>query len=98
MLYEVITILKIVPEDAEVTNCVFDANTGEVIIESKKPGLVIGKEGSTLEDIKKAIQWAPKPVRTPPIPSDTIKAVITSYSIHYTKLYDHIQPELGEVQ
>ncbi|ABR55464.1 beta-lactamase domain protein [Methanococcus vannielii SB] len=68
-------ILKIVPEDAEVTNCVFDANTGEVIIESKKPGLVIGKEGSTLEDIKKAIQWAPKPVRTPPIPSDTIKAI-----------------------
>ena len=30
-------ILKIVPEDAEITNCIFDANTGEVIIESKKP-------------------------------------------------------------
>ncbi|EHP85554.1 beta-CASP ribonuclease aCPSF1 [Methanotorris formicicus] len=68
-------ILEIVPDDAEITNCIFDANTGEVIIESKKPGLVIGKEGSTLEEIKKAIRWAPKPVRTPPIPSETIKAI-----------------------
>ncbi|AEH06949.1 beta-CASP ribonuclease aCPSF1 [Methanothermococcus okinawensis] len=68
-------ILKIVPEDAEITNCIFDANTGEVIIESKKPGLVIGKDGSTLEEIKKAIKWAPKPVRTPPISSETIKAI-----------------------
>ena len=68
-------ILEIVPEDAEITNFVFDANTGEVIIESKKPGLVIGKEGNTLEEIKKSIKWAPKPVRTPPIPSETIKAI-----------------------
>ncbi|WP_456375190.1 beta-CASP ribonuclease aCPSF1 [Methanocaldococcus sp.] len=68
-------ILEIVPEEAEITNFVFDANTGEVIIESKKPGLVIGKEGKTLEMIKKAIRWAPKPVRTPPIQSETIKAI-----------------------
>lgn len=68
-------ILEIVPDDAEITNFIFDANTGEIIVESKKPGLVIGKEGSTLEEIKKAIRWAPKPVRTPPIPSETIKAI-----------------------
>ncbi|XRO76783.1 beta-CASP ribonuclease aCPSF1 [Methanocaldococcus sp. 10A] len=68
-------ILEIVPEEAEITNFVFDANTGEVIIESKKPGLVIGKEGKTLELIKKAIRWAPKPVRAPPIQSETIKAI-----------------------
>ncbi|HIP17557.1 MAG TPA: beta-CASP ribonuclease aCPSF1 [Methanothermococcus okinawensis] len=68
-------ILEIVPEDAEITNCIFDANTGEIIIESKKPGLVIGKEGSTLEEIKRAIKWAPKPVRAPPISSETIKAI-----------------------
>lgn len=68
-------ILEIVPEDAEITDCIFDVNTGEVIIESKKPGLVIGKEGRTLEEIKKAIKWAPKPVRTPPIPSETINAI-----------------------
>ncbi|ADG13842.1 KH-domain/beta-lactamase-domain protein [Methanocaldococcus infernus ME] len=68
-------ILEIVPEDAGITDIIFDANTGEVIIESKKPGLVIGKEGKTLEAIKKAIRWAPKPVRAPPIPSETIKAI-----------------------
>ncbi len=68
-------IFEIVPEDAGITDIIFDANTGEVIIESKKPGLVIGKEGKTLEAIKKAIRWAPKPVRAPPIPSETIKAI-----------------------
>ncbi|ABR55641.1 beta-CASP ribonuclease aCPSF1 [Methanococcus aeolicus] len=68
-------ILEIIPDDAEITNCIFDANTGEIIIESKKPGLVIGKEGSTLEELKKEIKWAPKPVRTPPISSETVNAI-----------------------
>ncbi len=37
--------------------------------------MVIGKEGKTLEQIKKVIKWAPKPVRAPPIQSETIKAI-----------------------
>ncbi|HOQ20196.1 MAG TPA: beta-CASP ribonuclease aCPSF1, partial [Methanothermobacter sp.] len=38
---------EIVPKEAEITNISFDDVTCEVIIEAKKPGLVIGKYGST---------------------------------------------------
>ena len=31
-----------------------------VVLEARKPGLVIGRHGSTLNDLKKEIGWAPK--------------------------------------
>ncbi|MDW7774966.1 MAG: beta-CASP ribonuclease aCPSF1 [Methanosarcinales archaeon] len=69
------TIAKIVPEDAGVSNHYFDTDTGEVIIEAEKPGLVIGRHGNTLREITKEIGWTPKVVRTPPIKSSTVKNV-----------------------
>lgn len=65
-------IKKIVPEEAEVTNIIFDFHRSIVIIEAKKPGLVIGKGGSILEEIKKATLWTPQIQR-----SATIKSKIT---------------------
>ncbi len=41
-------VLEIVPENAEITNMIFDDELGEVIIEAKKPGAVIGRSGTTL--------------------------------------------------
>ena len=69
------TIANIVPEDAGVSNHYFDTDTGEVIIEAEKPGLVIGRHGNTLREITKEIGWTPKVVRTPPIKSSTVKNV-----------------------
>lgn len=69
------TITTIVPEDAGVSNHYFDTDTGEVIIEAEKPGLVIGRHGNTLREITKEIGWTPKVVRTPPIKSSTVKNV-----------------------
>ncbi len=68
-------IKKIVPPDANITNFFFDDENGEVIIEAEKPGVVIGKQGSTLREIMKAVGWSPKPVRTPPIRSKTIEDI-----------------------
>jgi len=68
-------IKKIVPENGGVTDLFFDPDTGEVLIEAEKPGVVIGKNGSTLRDITKEIGWTPKVVRTPPIESKTVKNV-----------------------
>ncbi len=68
-------IKQIVPEDAKITNFFFDEENGEVIIEAEKPGVVIGKQGSTLREIMKAVGWSPKPVRTPPIKSKTIEDI-----------------------
>jgi hypothetical protein len=63
------TIRGIVPEEAEITSIIFDIQRSVVIIEAKKPGLVIGKQGSILSDIKKTTMWAPVVQRSPAIPS-----------------------------
>ncbi len=62
-------IQDIVPKEAEITAVNFDPSLGEVIIEAKKPGLVIGREGSVLHDIIKQTRWRPRVLRSPPIPS-----------------------------
>ncbi len=47
----------------------------EVYIEALKPGLVIGKGGTTLMRIVKETNWVPKVLRTPTMNSDVIKGV-----------------------
>lgn len=66
---------KVVPEGAGITDIFFDTDTGEMLIEAEKPGVVIGKNGATLRDITMITGWTPRVVRTPPIPSMTIKQV-----------------------
>lgn len=64
-----------VPDEAKITNISFDEVTCEVIIEARKPGLVIGKYGATSREIVKKIGWAPKILRTPPIASEIIQRI-----------------------
>lgn len=66
---------EIVPEEAGISEIRFDHNFGEVLIESAKPGLVIGKSGKTLNDIRLAVGWVPKVRRTPPISSKIVKSI-----------------------
>lgn len=66
---------KVVPEGAGITDIFFDTDNGEMLIEAEKPGVVIGKNGATLRDITMKTGWTPRVVRTPPIPSMTIKQV-----------------------
>jgi len=68
-------IKSVVPENAGISDIFFDPDTGEVLIEAEKPGIVIGKNGATLRDITKNTCWTPKVVRTPPIESSTVKQV-----------------------
>jgi KH/beta-lactamase-domain protein len=68
-------IQKLVVADAEITKIFFDDNLGEVTIEAKKPGLVIGKLGVNLKEIRSNTLWRPKVVRTPPIESKTVLTV-----------------------
>ncbi len=71
----IVEISKIVPEEAGITNHYFDFDTGEIVVEARKPGLVIGRHGATLREITKHIGWTPKVVRTPPIDSTTVKEI-----------------------
>jgi hypothetical protein len=68
-------ILEVIPEEAGVTDLDFHADTGEVIIEAGKPGMVIGRHGSTLREITQRVGWTPEVVRTPPIESSTVSNV-----------------------
>jgi len=64
---------KIIPEEADITGIEFDENFREIYIEAEKLGLVIGKQGSTLDEITKKSGWIPKLLRKPPIVSETIR-------------------------
>ncbi|MGD1061505.1 MAG: beta-CASP ribonuclease aCPSF1 [Methanomassiliicoccales archaeon] len=68
-------IREIIPPEAEITDIYFEHDTGEVTIEALSPGLVIGKQGAILNEIKKEVGWAPKVVRDPPIPSKTVSEI-----------------------
>lgn len=61
-------ISEIVPQEAEITGVSFDPSLGEVVIEAKKPGLVIGKNGVMLNEIVKQTRWRPRILRSPQIP------------------------------
>ena len=68
-------IKDVIPDDAGVTDLDFHIDTGEVVIEAEKPGMVIGRRGSTLREITQAVGWTPEVVRTPPIESPTVTNV-----------------------
>lgn len=70
----------IVPLEAEITEINFDPTLGEVVIEAKKPGLAIGKDGSTLSEIIKSTSWRPRVLRAPPLPSKIIAS--TRHILH----------------
>jgi KH/beta-lactamase-domain protein len=74
---EKITLELIAPE-AEITDINFDPSLGEIIIETKKPGLVIGRNGTVLQEIIKKTKWRPHVLRSPPI-----KSKIVTHMRHY---------------
>ena len=86
-------IKEIVPIDAEISEVIFDYHRSIVIIEAKKPGLVIGKQGSILEDIRKATLWVPQIQRTPAIKSkitDNIREVLYANNNYRRKFLNEI--------
>ncbi len=87
------TIRAIVPEEAEITNIIFDVQRSIVVIEAKKPGLVIGKQGSLLNDIKNSTMWLPTVQRSPAIPSkitEKIRSVLYANNNYRRKFLNEI--------
>lgn len=68
-------IREIVPKEAEIEEITFEPAFSRLIIEAKKPGLVIGKNGETLKKIKKETLWASVVKRAPAIKSDVVKTI-----------------------
>jgi KH/beta-lactamase-domain protein len=87
------TIRALVPEDAEITNIIFDIQRSIVVIEAKKPGLVIGKQGSILQDIKNSTCWLPIVQRSPAINSkiiEKIRSVLYANNIYRRRFLNEI--------
>ncbi len=86
-------IRELVPEEAEITNILFDFHRSIVVIEAKKPGLVIGKQGSILDEVKKNTLWVPYIQRSPAIKSqitENIREVLYANNNHRRKFLNEI--------
>jgi len=92
-------IKKIIPKDAEVTNLIFDIQRSIVVIEAKKPGLVIGKQGSILEEIRRTTLWTPQVQRSPAIKSkitENIREVLYANNNYRRKFLNSIGKKIYE--
>jgi len=69
---------EIITPEAEITDISFDPSLGEIIIEAKKPGLVIGKNGVVLQEIIRQTKWRPRVLRSPPL-----RSKIVTHMRHY---------------
>ncbi len=86
-------IRRIVPSDAEITNIIFDTHRSIVVIEAKRPGMVIGKQGSILEEVRRAILWTPQIQRSPAIKSqitENIRDVLYANNNYRRKFLNEI--------
>ncbi len=68
-------IRKIIPAEAGLGNIIFDSQRSQVVIETEKPGLAIGKQGAILREIKEKTLWVPLIRRTPAIRSQLIENI-----------------------
>lgn len=62
-------IREIIPVEAEITQVIFDIQRSIVLIDSKKPGVAIGKGGEILRSIRNHTFWIPQIQRSPVIRS-----------------------------
>ena len=86
-------IKKIVPPEAEITEIIFDVQRSIVVIEAKKPGMVIGKQGSILDEIRKTTMWTTQVQRSPVIKSkitDSIREVLYANNNYRRKFLNSI--------
>lgn len=89
------SIIKEILEEAGLVQAYFDPALGEVVLEVERPGVAIGKSGSNVLDIVTRTHWSPNFVRSPPIPSMTIKQ-IRGFLYSKSKERERVLRETGE--
>ncbi len=88
-------IIKEILEEAGLVQPYFDPSLGEVVLEVERPGIAIGKNGENLLEIVRRTHWSPNVVRSPPIPSRTIKQ-IRGYLYSKSKDREKVLRDTGE--
>jgi len=86
-------IKELVPQDAEIESILFEPHRSIVIIEAKRPGMVIGKQGSILGEIRKKTLWTPQVQRSPALKSkitENIRSVLYANNSYRRKFLNQI--------
>ncbi|UCD04417.1 MAG: beta-CASP ribonuclease aCPSF1 [Candidatus Woesearchaeota archaeon] len=94
------TIKKIIPKEAEISKIGMISTRGLVIIEARKPGVAIGKNGEKLKEIKNETLWIPVIQRKPEIRSaliQNIRNVLYEDSAERKKFLDDVGKRIYEV-
>ncbi len=84
---------RIIPKEAEIEKVIFDPQRSIVIIQTKKPGLAIGKGGSLLREVKVNTFWTPQVQRSAAIKSkitDKIREVLYMDNTYRKKFLNSI--------
>ncbi len=92
-------IRDIIPTEAEITQILFDQQRSIVVIEAKKPGMVIGRDGSILREVKQKTFWIPQVQRSPAIESkitENIRAVLFENNNYRKKFLNSIGRKIYE--
>ncbi len=90
---------RIVPKEADIKEIMFDTPFSEVVIESIKPGLVIGKGGETSKKIILETGWTPRIIRAPTSPSEILKGIrhhLHKYSSERKKILQETAKKIYE--
>lgn len=86
-------IKDLIPEEAKLSQIIFDPQRSQVIIEAEKPGLVIGKQGAILKEIRTQTLWVPLIKRTPALKCqliENIRSVLYQNSDYRRKFLDKV--------
>jgi len=86
-------IKRIIPSEAEITQIIFDPHRSSLVIEAKRPGMVIGKAGSLLREIKSKTMWAPTVQRSPAIKSkitESVRSVLYQNNTYRRKFLNEV--------
>ncbi len=93
------TIRALVPEDAGIESVIFDVQRSTAIVEAKRPGIVIGKQGSILKEIKNSTMWTIQTQRSPAIHSkitEKIRDVLYANNTYRKKFLNEIGKKIYE--
>lgn len=86
-------IREIIPKEAEITKIIFDFHRSIAVIEAKKPGMVIGKNGSILEEVRQKTLWSPQVQRSAAITSkitDNVREALYANNTYRRKFLNNI--------
>jgi len=90
-------IRETIPGDAELSQIIFDPQRSIVVVETKKPGIAIGKAGVLLREIKQKTFWTPQVQRSAAIKSkitDKIREVLYQDNSYRKKFLNSIGEEI----